>query len=235
MTPPPDRLTHRQDTQRLWPHVRAVRLAQRGSDCKDLLRLPLSPLAPDPHLSQPPGLPADTHTGPGTPGKACGKLGCAPVRAPPSVSGLRGVAGLLWSTSAHHGQAALLARASEALCGHKLRVRLPTAYLFHVGVEGHRHVQQDLPLLHAPHEVLYAVFELMGGLINLLRVTFPSLSQLLRGLQQLVRVGVRVLRERTPREARGEKDARGPGGDRGTLRPSLSAAPGHSRTPAEQA
>lgn len=93
MTPPPDRLTHRQDTQRLWPHVRAVRLAQRVSDCRDLLRLPLSPLAPDPHLSQPPGLPADTHTGPGTPGKACGKLGCAPVRAPPSVSGLRGVAG----------------------------------------------------------------------------------------------------------------------------------------------
>lgn len=64
MTPPPDRLTHRQDTQRLWPHVRAVRLAQRGSDCRDLLRLPLYPLAPDPHLSQPPGLPGPlrTHT-----------------------------------------------------------------------------------------------------------------------------------------------------------------------------
>lgn len=56
-------------------------------------------------------------------------------------------------------------------------------HLFHVGVEGHRHVQEDLPLLHSPYKILYPVLQLMGSLVDLLWVTLPSLSQLLCRLQ----------------------------------------------------
>ena len=71
------------------------------------------------------------------------------------------------------------------------------AHLLDVRVEGHRHVQQHLALLHAPHKVLDAVLQLVGGLVDLLRVALPRLGQLLRRLQQLVRVGVGVLQTHT--------------------------------------
>ena len=59
----------------------------------------------------------------------------------------------------------------------------PEAHLFHVRVKGHRHVQEDLPLLDTPHEILYPILELMGSLIDLFRVTFPGLGQLLGRLE----------------------------------------------------
>lgn len=67
------------------------------------------------------------------------------------------------------------------------------AYLFDVRVEGNRHVQQDLALLHAADKVLDSVFELVGGLVDLLWVTLSCLGQLLGRLQQLVRIGVSIL------------------------------------------
>ena len=57
------------------------------------------------------------------------------------------------------------------------------AHLFHVRVKGHRHVQEDLPLLNAPYEILYPVLKLMGSLIDLFRVTFSGLGQLLGRLK----------------------------------------------------
>lgn len=62
-------------------------------------------------------------------------------------------------------------------------------------VEGDRHVQQDFALLHAANEVLDPVFELVGGLVDLLRVALSCLGQLLGRLQQLVCIGVSVLTE----------------------------------------
>lgn len=67
------------------------------------------------------------------------------------------------------------------------------AYLFDVRVEGDRHVQQDFALLHAANKVLDSVFELVGGLVDLLRVALSRLGQLLGRLQQLVCIGVRIL------------------------------------------
>lgn len=61
-------------------------------------------------------------------------------------------------------------------------------------VEGDRHVQQDFALLHAPDKVLDSVFELVGGLVDLLRVALSRLGQLLGRLQELIRIGVSVLR-----------------------------------------
>lgn len=52
-------------------------------------------------------------------------------------------------------------------------------YLFGVSMEGDRHVQQKLPLLHPAHEVLDAHLQVSSCLVDLLRVTFPRLSQLL--------------------------------------------------------
>lgn len=66
-------------------------------------------------------------------------------------------------------------------------------HLFYVGVEGDGHVEQDLTLLYPPHKVLDAVLQLVGGLVDLLRVTLARLSQLLRRLQKLICVGVCVL------------------------------------------
>lgn len=60
-------------------------------------------------------------------------------------------------------------------------------------MEGHGHVEQDFTLLHAPHEVLDAVLQLMGRLIDLLRVTLARLSQLLCRLQEFISIGVCVL------------------------------------------
>lgn len=68
------------------------------------------------------------------------------------------------------------------------------AYLFDVRVEGDRHVQQDFALLHAADKVLDSVFELVGGLVDLLWVALSRLGQLLGRLQQLVCIGVRILR-----------------------------------------
>ena len=70
---------------------------------------------------------------------------------------------------------------------------LGLSYLLDVCVEGHRHVQQDLPLLHAPYKVLDAVLQLTGRLVDLLRVTLARLGQLLCCFQQLVSIGVGVL------------------------------------------
>lgn len=69
------------------------------------------------------------------------------------------------------------------------------AYLLDVCVEGDRHVQQDLSLLHAANKVLDPVLQLVGGLVDLLGVALARLGKLLGRLQQLVRIGVRVLRE----------------------------------------
>lgn len=68
------------------------------------------------------------------------------------------------------------------------------AYLFHMRVEGDRHVQQDFALLHAANKVLDSVFELVGGLVDLFWVALSRLGQLLGRLEQLVRIGVSVLR-----------------------------------------
>lgn len=77
------------------------------------------------------------------------------------------------------------------------------AYLFDVCVEGDRHVQQDFALLHAANKVLDSVFELVGGLVDLLWVALSRLGQLLGRLQQLVSICVSVLHEA---EQRRKKD-----------------------------
>ena len=69
-----------------------------------------------------------------------------------------------------------------------------SAHLFDVRVEGDRHVQQDFALLHAANKVLDSVFKLVGGLVDLLWVALSRLGQLLGRLQQLVRIGVGILR-----------------------------------------
>lgn len=66
-------------------------------------------------------------------------------------------------------------------------------------VKGDRHVEQDLPLLDASHKVLDAVLQLVGSLVDLLRVALSGLGQLLRCLQQLVSVGVGVLKSKQRR------------------------------------
>ncbi|TNN75452.1 hypothetical protein EYF80_014264 [Liparis tanakae] len=89
-----------------------------------------------------------------------------------------------------------LARSVKALvhtAHHPLQHRValaarPPAYLFDVRVEGDRHVQQDFALLHAANKVLDPVLELVGGLVDLLRVALARLGQLLGRLQQLVRI-----------------------------------------------
>lgn len=70
------------------------------------------------------------------------------------------------------------------------------AHLFDVRVEGDRHVQQDFALLHTTNKVLDSVFELVGSLVDLLWVALSRLGQLLGRLQELVGIGVRVLRQR---------------------------------------
>lgn len=68
-----------------------------------------------------------------------------------------------------------------------------TSYLFGVGMEGDWHVQEKFPLLHPPDKVLNPNFQMPGCFIDLFRVTFPSLSQLLCSLQELVCIGVCIL------------------------------------------
>lgn len=94
-------------------------------------------------------------------------------------------------------------------------------HLFGVRVEGDRHVQEKLPLLHAAHEVLDAHLQVPRRLVDLLGVTLPGLGQLLGGLQQLVRVGVGVLAAATVRES--QRAAPRP--------PGPPAAPGSPRRP----
>lgn len=74
-------------------------------------------------------------------------------------------------------------------------------------VEGDRHVQQDFALLHAANKVLDSVFELVGGLVNLLWVTLSRLCQLLGRLQQLVCIGVRVLHREQGEGGRGKMNS----------------------------
>lgn len=62
-------------------------------------------------------------------------------------------------------------------------------------MKGHRHVQQDFASLDAPHKVLDAVLQLMGGLVDFLWIALARLSQLLCCFQQLVSVGVGVLKK----------------------------------------
>ena len=62
-------------------------------------------------------------------------------------------------------------------------------------VEGDRHVQQDFALLHTANKVLDPVFELVGGLVDLLWVALSCLGQLLRRLQQLVCISVCILHQ----------------------------------------
>lgn len=66
-------------------------------------------------------------------------------------------------------------------------------------MEGDRHVQQNFALLNAANKVLDSVFKLMGGLVDLLWVALSCLGQLLSRLQQLVCIGVCVLREEKKR------------------------------------
>lgn len=61
-------------------------------------------------------------------------------------------------------------------------------------VEGDRHVQQDFSLLDTSYEVLDAIFQLVGSLVNFLWITFAGLSQLLCGFQQFVSISVCVLK-----------------------------------------
>lgn len=61
-------------------------------------------------------------------------------------------------------------------------------------VEGDRHVQQDFSLLDTSYEVLDAIFQLVGSLVNFLWITFTGLSQLLCGFQQFVSISVCVLK-----------------------------------------
>lgn len=61
-------------------------------------------------------------------------------------------------------------------------------------MEGDRHVQQDLSLLDTSYEVLDAIFQLVGSLINFLWITFASLGQLLCSFQQFVSISVGVLK-----------------------------------------
>lgn len=75
------------------------------------------------------------------------------------------------------------------------------SYLFGVGVEGDRHVQQQFPLLHPPDKVLDPDLQVSRCFVDLLRVTFPSLGQLLCRLQELVCVGVGVLVPREDKQA----------------------------------
>lgn len=67
-------------------------------------------------------------------------------------------------------------------------------YLFAVSVEGHRHVEQDFALFNASYEILDPVLQLVCGLVDLLRITLASLSQLLCRLQEFVCICVGVLR-----------------------------------------
>lgn len=69
-------------------------------------------------------------------------------------------------------------------------------HLLGVCVEGDGHVQQQLPVFHSADKVLNANFQVSGCLVDLLWVALSSLSQLLRRLQQLVCVSVRVLQEK---------------------------------------
>ncbi len=82
---------------------------------------------------------------------------------------------------------------------------IPPAYLFDVRVEGDRHVQQDFALLHAANKVLDSVFELVGGLVDLLWVALSRLGQLLGRLQQLVSISVRILHRRGDEEREGDR------------------------------
>lgn len=76
-----------------------------------------------------------------------------------------------------------------------------SSYLFDMCMKGDRHVQQDFALLHAADKVLNSVFELVGGLVDLLWVALSRLGQLLSRLQQLVGIGVCILHSGT--EAQG--------------------------------
>lgn len=73
---------------------------------------------------------------------------------------------------------------------------IPSSYLLNMGVESHWHVQQDFSLLHTPDKVLDPVLQLMGGLIDLLRVTLACLGQLLRSFKQLISICVCILIKR---------------------------------------
>lgn len=69
------------------------------------------------------------------------------------------------------------------------------AHLLGVCVEGDRHVEQQLPVLHSPNKVLDPHLQVSGGLVDFLWVTFSCLCQLLSRLQQLVCIGVCVLKD----------------------------------------
>ncbi len=66
-------------------------------------------------------------------------------------------------------------------------------HLFRVRVEGDAHVEQVAALLHAGQEGVHAVLEQPRLPVDLLRVAFPGLRELVRRRQQLVRVRHRVL------------------------------------------
>lgn len=68
------------------------------------------------------------------------------------------------------------------------------AHLFGVCVEGDGHVQQQLPVFDSPDKVLDSDLQVSGCLVDLLGVALSGLSQLLSRLQQLVCVGVCVLK-----------------------------------------
>lgn len=67
--------------------------------------------------------------------------------------------------------------------------------LLGVCVKGHRHVEQQLPVFNTADEVLYSDLQVSGCLVDLFWVALSGLSQLLGRLQQLVSVGVCVLKE----------------------------------------
>lgn len=89
------------------------------------------------------------------------------------------------------------------------------AHLLGVCVEGDRHVQQQLPVLHPAHKVLDADLQVTRCLVDLLRVALSCLGQLLRCLQQLVSISVGVLQGGGARKRKRKWTGERKGGEKG--------------------
>lgn len=68
------------------------------------------------------------------------------------------------------------------------------SHLLGVCVEGDGDIQQQLPVFDPTDKVLDPDFQVSSCLVDLLGVTLSSLCQLLSCLQQLVRIGICVLK-----------------------------------------
>lgn len=68
------------------------------------------------------------------------------------------------------------------------------SHLLSVRVEGHRHIEQQLPVFDSPDKVLDSDLQVSGCLVDFLWVALSSLSQLLSRLQKFVCISVCVLK-----------------------------------------